>query len=109
MGDFNKIFSFVLGLLVVVIILAIVTKRFNLGNRVRILRSEVLTPTPTPFDTIEIAGGKVAGDSTTQPSPSQKEYTGPTPTQMPKTGPEEFLLLFSVSSAAAGIYLRRKI
>ena len=109
MGDFNKVFSFVLGLLVVVIILAIATKRFNLGNRARFLKGRTVTVSPTPFDTIEIAGGSGAGESSNEPTLPQEGYTGKTMSQTPKTGPAEMLLFLSFSSAAAGFYLRKKI
>ena len=109
MGDFNKIFSFVLGLLVVVVILAIVTKRFNLSDRVRFSKGGAATVSPTPFDTIEITGGSVAGESSNKPTFPQKGYTGKNPTQTPKTGPAETLLFLSFSSAVAGLYLRKKV
>lgn len=51
MGDFNKVVSFVLGLIVVVVFLAVVTGRLNLRQRILSANSKkvvAVTPTPTP-------------------------------------------------------------
>ncbi len=50
MGDFNRVISFVLGLIVVVVFIAVVTGRLNIRQRILTSndRKVVLTATPTP-------------------------------------------------------------
>ena len=107
MGDFNKIFSIVLGLVVVVLILAIATKRFSLRNKLLFLKSkeeQTISPTPTPFNTIEISGKK--SNSVKKQPPESPEMESPQ--RIPETGASSTILLLSFSSAAFGIFLRRK-
>ncbi len=108
MGDFNKIFSFILGLLAVIIILAIVTKRLNLRSKISFLRRSraIVSPTPTPYETIEIAGGDVLFPQKKNPTPTTSNLKDVK--QTPKTGPEQGILLLSFLSGSFGFFLRKK-
>ena len=91
MDSFNKIISFVLGLVVVVVFLAVISGRLNLG-------SKKASPTPTPT---------VAGTSISKAIISQTPINNyQNPKTIPSTGPE---LLFPLvfSSFLSGLYLKK--
>lgn len=123
MENFNKIISFVLGLVVVVVLLIILTGRFNLRERFLPLRDAnrtTVTPTPQPVAKKNGATPTPAKAATsTQPGHTgtynyhsykggtiQSNRTGAV-TTIPKTGPD-LLLPLVFSALAGGIYLRRK-
>jgi len=109
MDGFNKVISFVLGLIVVVVIIAVITGRLNLKNRflAGVSRGQTTTPTPT---------------TTRTPSPTPTVFGTPTPTptiyfttgnsngtkNIPKTGVETYLIATSVVSLLAGMVIRKK-
>ncbi len=135
MDSFNKIISFILGLIVVVVLLVILTGRFNLREKFLPLKdttnvtskSGKTTPTPTPKGGTAVAEviptivqvtpgqtGTYEYHSYSTPV-SQLNATGSATTKggvplaaIPKTGAETALIPFALSSLAAGIYLRRK-
>lgn len=91
MDNFNKIVSFVLGLIVVIVFLAVITGRLNLKNRFSAKTSVVPTPTtmitylsPTPVKTT-ISGIKT----------------------IPSTGSPTELLQLLITFATGGYFLRR--
>ncbi len=49
MDNVNKIISFILGLIVVVVFIAIVTGKFHIGKGSKVLTKSNTTPTVTPF------------------------------------------------------------
>ncbi len=121
MENFNKIISFVLGLVVVIVLLVILTGRFNLRERFLPLRdANRTTTTPTPQPTAKKNGATpTKAAAGTQPGPTgtydyhsykggtvQSNGTGAV-TTIPKTGPG-LLLPIAFSVLAGGIYLRRK-
>ncbi|MBI2641720.1 hypothetical protein HYW87_03960, partial [Candidatus Roizmanbacteria bacterium] len=61
MDNFNKILSFVLGLVVVIVFIAVITGRLNLRNR--LARVSGVSPTPKQ-----------------SPTPTRNVYITPTPT-----------------------------
>lgn len=123
MEGLNKIISLVLGLIVVVVIVAIIVGRLNLGKRFASVTKgglaaafpsvtpggpspsvtpggPTLTPTKTPTPT-----------TATKPFPTTALPTGTTkggkiPAKIPKTGPEG-LLLIAVAGIGSGILLKR--
>lgn len=124
MDGLNKIISLVLGLIVVVVIVAIIVGRLNLGKRFASVTKGGLaaafpsaTPggtrtSPSPSPTVT-GGGPTATPTptgTTRPFPTRVVPTGTTkggqPTNIPKTGPEG-LLLMAVVGIGGGIILKR--
>lgn len=130
MGEsFNKILSFILGIIVVIILLAVISSRLRLGEKITFLplgdKNKKTTPAPTVkpkptitfFETIKkntapkTKGGITPPAST--PTPTKKVvFTQPTQTasgvkEIPNTGPEMALPLAGIS-LIFGIYLRTK-
>lgn len=117
MDNVNKIISFVLGLIVVVIVLLLVTGRLNIfkgGNFFAARGNTSTTPTPT----------KVGGQSTkTTPTPKRiAQNTAPTTQSggndqeeigsgniktIPSTGAPTVVLVFSGIILIGGMYLRK--
>ncbi|QQG44375.1 MAG: hypothetical protein HYW86_00430 [Candidatus Roizmanbacteria bacterium] len=111
MDNFNKVISFVLGLVVVIVILVILAGRFNLKGKFLPLSEDTkktnisLTPSPK----------LVAQKGTTQNSgkkedPFFRSYKGDdvAVTSIPNTGISSLFLPLAASAFGAGIYLRRK-
>jgi len=109
MDNFNKILSFILGLVVVIVFLAIITKKVNLSKGLSFLKKSTtgvtVTPTPTklPTQTVVISG--------VNPTPVVYNYQTKQPVNSPKsipaTGAPTILLPFAISSLFAGIKLRK--
>ncbi len=126
MDNFNKVISFVLGLVVVVVLLVILTGRFNLRERFLPLgrskgptttvtptpkttakNGQKITPTPTPakivfnydYHPYRDAAGAIAGTS----SATTKGGL----ITIPKTGPT-FLVPLVLSALLGGVYLRKQ-
>lgn len=109
MDNFNRILSFIIGLVVVVVIVAIIANRINLGRRVSTLSNSLRKTTTTP-------------------SPSQAPTVSPTPTQkvvassnsgyqtkggastppktIPQTGATTLLVPLSLAGAFIGLRLK---
>lgn len=122
MSGFNKITSFILGLIVVLVFLLVFGSRINLSDKLVALRDKNATPTPTMSVTPSPKKGffeSLFGAKST-PTPTQaaqvvatnSQPTSPsqdtaTPAKIPNTGPE---LLFPIAFSAlgSGLYLRRK-
>lgn len=104
----NKIISFVLGLIVVIVFLLIVTGRFKIFNSrwLNISRGNTASPTPT----------KVAETGTPSPTvvnttPAQKSPT-PTPTQpiksIPSTGSSTYVFVTAFILLLGGVFITSK-
>lgn len=112
MDNFNRIVSFVLGLIVVIVFLIIINRRFNFTGKLFTGRtaSATVTPTITPTPT----GNPVVYNT----QPNTNRNTGTTtynnqpvttrPQTIPSTGAETALLPAALSSLFAGIYLKGK-
>ena len=100
MDNFNKIISFVLGLIVVIVFLLVITGKFNLKNKINILGNKTvpsLTPTPIITQVVNL------------PSPTAKVSAKVARAKtIPSTGSPTLLLPLFFSSLASGIYLRNK-
>jgi len=116
MEQFNKVISFVLGLVVVVIFLAVASGRINLkGTPFSFSKgttSVKVTPTPTPKSksltlnqVSSTSQGSVPASSTT--NPQYHSYNGSAVSTIPNTGPE-FLLPLVASSFLGGLFLKGK-
>lgn len=97
MEDLNKVVSFILGLVVVVVFLAFISGRFKMGGKLgSIISKQTVIPTPI---------------STAQPtsSPAYNKYgqTTPAPKTIPATGSPTILFPVLLSGAASGLYLTK--
>lgn len=122
MEQFNKVISFVLGLVVVIIFLAVATGRINLKGGVwPFTRAKTTptvakgTPTPTPkSSTLSLNQTKTAtknGTVAAVPTPGSAQYhsysyNGSVPSSIPNTGPE-LLLPIAISSLLGGSFLQK--
>lgn len=118
MEQFNKVISFVLGLVVVIIFLAVVTGKINLKNGVwPFTRAKTtptaakLTPTPLAKNALTLTPTQRNQAGITAPTPGSANYrsysySGSTPSTIPSTGPE-LLLPLAVSTLAGGSLLKK--
>ncbi|MBI4225932.1 hypothetical protein HY612_02360 [Candidatus Roizmanbacteria bacterium] len=108
MNNFNKIVSFVLGLIVVIVFLAVITGRFNLKNRIKSLGQKKISPTPTVsvqryLSPTTIPTGLLGQRNSSNYTPNSK-----TPTTIPATGSPSLFLPLIFSTFSLGLYLRKK-
>ena len=115
MQGLNKAISFILGLVVVVVFIAIVSGRIQLGKLIPTFSSGTktasnITPTPSPVSTtpaMEQTGTETHSYQTT----NEKQTTG-TPGSnvktIPNTGAPTLLIPFALSGMASGLFLRKK-
>lgn len=109
MDNANKIFSFVLGLVVVIVFLAIITGRLNL-KQIRILplsKNTTLTPTISPSPTPELSAMQPVVNTNQKTSNTNTQTLGSVKT-IPNTGVTTLLLPLAISGLFGGIYLRKK-
>jgi hypothetical protein len=106
MEDFNKVISFVLGLIVVVVALVIITRRYDITKNLLPFSSTAkvsVTPTPT---------GKVVSEVTVSPKKTVENktnnYQTQTPSTIPSTGSPTLLLPIFGSALLIGFNLRKK-
>jgi hypothetical protein len=116
MEQFNKVISFVLGLVVVIIFLAVATGRINLKKGIWPFTTARTTPTaarstPTPTP----RGGTLSLNQTQRnqtkvnvptPNANYRSYNGSTPSNIPNTGPE-LLIPMAISSLLGGAFLKK--
>jgi hypothetical protein len=107
MDQFNKVISFFLGLIVVVVFLAVATGKINLKGK-----KASTTPTPTPAATSTVTYKEISAPDTPAPATRQdsqyRRYDGIVTTggAIPNTGPE-FLLSLIISSYLGGSFLKK--
>lgn len=112
MDNFNKVASFILGLVVVVIFIALLTGRINLGKRLTVLNTKP-TATPTPTKKITIATTTNTESQTKETTSAYHSYTQnnqstkTSPSRIPSTGPETALLPLLFSGAGIGYFLKK--
>lgn len=124
MENFNKVLSFILGLIVVIVFVIVLSGRLNLKNK--FLPFAGISPTPTSKE----QGKKTTPTPTTQVNQYQNQTNQPTPTltkiskggktsgqakgsltqaqSIPATGSPTLLLPLLGSSALLGFYLRKR-
>lgn len=109
MDNFNKIISFVLGLVVVIVFLIVVSGRFNLKERVKDFGSQK-KPSPTPTITVGQYLSPTPVAKIVLGQGNANAYTSPqkTPTTIPATGSPSIFLPIIFSTLSLGIYLRKK-
>lgn len=102
MDNFNKVISFILGLVVVIVFFAVITGRLNLRGRIPLLtKSATPTPTttPTPISTVKISPPPPAS------SQSYNRYQK-TPSTIPATGSPTIFLPILTASLLVGLRLK---
>jgi hypothetical protein len=132
MDSVNKVISFILGLIVVVVFIAIVTGKFKLGNNLKNLSKVKVSPTvtvktsptPTSYKVVNYNSGKTA---TPTPVKTTKQTNGYTSTgyqaynsnaeskitannnlsTIPNTGAPTFLIPSALSMLAGGAFLKK--
>lgn len=114
MDSFNKVISFVLGLVVVVVFLAILSTKFNLNQKLLPLvggakatptPTKTLTPSPTSL-TIVTGFPTPTGMKPYQTNTTVINQTGGA-TTIPKTGVETVFLPLVISAFAGGFLLKK--
>lgn len=111
MENLNKVLSFALGLVVVVVFLAIISGKIDLRKKIPLLSGKTtektsLTPTPTPAP----SSVSVEPEPTIYTNYKDGLTIGKTtsPKTIPATGSPTILIPVLFSSLTAGIYLRKK-
>lgn len=112
MGNFNKVLSFILGLVVVIVFVIVLSKRLNLQSKF-IPFGNNPTPTPKAKEVKELAKEEPE-IKFTEPEEikTQEVVVNTTNTvqnikSIPETGPSTSLLYMYSSLGALGIFLRR--
>lgn len=104
MDSFNKVISFVLGLIVVVVFLAVISGRLNLKNKSLSLGGKSATVTPTQT--------QGAGIQPTQAPTNRYQTTQTvgknTAKSIPATGVPTLFLPSAISALLGGLHLRRR-
>ncbi len=109
MDSFNKVISFVLGLVVVIVFLAIISGKIDLRKRITGITSTKSTSTG-----LSLFGSKPTTTPKPTVTPTQKststynQYNNQIPKKIPATGSPTIILSLLFSSLAGGVYLRKK-
>ena len=117
MGNFNKVLSFILGLVVVIVFVIVLSKRLNLQSKFIPFGSKT-SPTPTITKLSDKGLEKPTDKTKDTPEikftqPEEQEDTQETQEavkqiqSIPETGPSEALLYLYTTIGTAGIFLRR--
>ena len=114
MDSFNRVISFVLGLVVVLVFFAVITGRLKLPGKLSSPFSKATTPTPTktvnptPISTVKIdsqTGGSVLENNyKTQATPTKAPGK---PGTIPATGLPTLFIPSLLAGAAGGAFLRK--
>lgn len=119
MDSFNKVISFVLGLVVILVFLAVITGRLNLKSKPpsTTTSKSILTPTPVQKNNGGFFGFFKSTTSPT-PTPTQKPSSittntnennvySPTPKSIPATGLPTLFIPLLLSGLVGGNFLRK--
>ncbi len=104
MDNFNKIVSFVLGLVVIVVFLAVITGRFNLKQKIPLFSSK---PTPTPTQVV-LPSPTISANAPTGTYMGNNSYNKANPSSIPSTGAPTALLPLLLGGLTMGVYLRKR-
>ncbi|KKQ01527.1 MAG: hypothetical protein US11_C0007G0020 [Candidatus Roizmanbacteria bacterium GW2011_GWA2_36_23] len=119
MDNLNKTISFVLGLVVVLVFLAVITGRLNLRDRLQFLPgrgvsptavlTKTITPTKSPATTsiIKVTPAQKGGNNSTYNKYQTSTTKGGTPSSIPATGSPTILFPLLFSGIAGGWYLKK--
>lgn len=117
-SNFNKIISFVLGLIVVIVFFAIITGRININRNIPFFsrRTSSITPTPTPTPKSTIVSSvtvedKKSDDMKNQYQESNNKYSTiesqKKPTKIPASGLPSFFFPLMFVSFLGGYFLKK--
>src|SRR3989344_676693 len=101
MGNFNKVLSFILGLVVVIVFVIVLSKRLNIQSKF-IPFGNNQTPTPKAKEAKEIETKELVNNMVNTDDNATKNISS-----IPETGPSTSLLYMYSSLGALGIFLRR--
>lgn len=101
MENFNRIISFVLGLVVVIVFIAVITGKLNIGSKVKTLGTKKITITPSPTVIMQ------PEEEVTAATTVNNNYSAKTPTTIPSTGSPTILLPIIFSSLTVGLFLHQ--
>ncbi|MEX1052678.1 MAG: hypothetical protein WEC80_02420 [Patescibacteria group bacterium] len=111
MGNFNKVLSFILGLVVVIVFVIVLSRRLNLQSKFIPFGNNDATPTPT---VVQIADEDTQDSKEkeievkfTEPEEQKSEDVINQVQSIPETGPSSALLLLYGSLGATGFLLRK--
>lgn len=112
MDSFNKIISFVLGLVVVIVFFAVVTGRINFKGGLPRLTKATVTPTQSPTPTPSSESGTRIVISPTSASNTgryqqQQAQAQKKTTQIPATGLPTLFIPSLLAGAGMGAFLRK--
>jgi hypothetical protein len=114
MENMNKIISFILGLIVVIVFIAVISGRLKLGEKVASLTKSgtatKTTPTPTPVTTannVTTTNRYATNTTTTTNTTTKGGNTVQGVNSIPNTGAETALIPTALSMFGAGMFLRK--
>lgn len=124
MDNFNRILSFIIGLVVVMIVVAIVANRLNMGRKVSTLSNSLKrsTPTPSPLENSPTTTGYNAKLSPTSTVVARQNITAtqtktgtayttkggvPSSSTIPSTGASTLLIPLALGGSFLGGLLRK--
>jgi len=111
MDSANRIISFVLGLVVVTVFLAVITGKFKLNSLAFLpfAAKTTITPTPTPTPKTTVISS-VSVPSSKEENAIYQPYNQKTTNlkSIPNTGAPTILLPIAISSFLGGIFLKKK-
>lgn len=114
MDSANKVISFVLGLVVVIVFIAVITGRIKLKppSSLPFFRKTAITTSPTPKPNIISSittTSKETTKTTSTTKPSYRSYNGINKVRsIPGTGAPTVLLPLAISSLLGGVFLRKR-
>mgnify|MGYP007094564953 CR=1 FL=1 len=121
MDNFNKVLSFILGLVVVIVFFAVLTGRLSFKRgfpfvsikatpTAKLEISPTKAPTPTPVSSVVVSSTTLSSAFSSKETSSYNRYqkTTKTPSSIPSTGSPTLLLPFFISTLGLGFYLRKK-
>ncbi len=108
MDSFNKIISFVLGLVVVIVFFAVVTGRINFKGGLPRLTKATVTPTQSPTPTSSSgSGSKVVISPTSTVGRYEQQAQKSKTTQIPATGLPTLFVPSLLAGVLSGALLRK--
>lgn len=103
MDSFNKIASFILGLVVVIVFFAVVTGKIKLGKYTPSFAKKP-TPTPSTVSTVKVEENNT---SNTVFNNTYKTTSSTAPKKIPSTGVETIFIPTLFASGLGGVFLRK--
>lgn len=109
MDSFNKVISFILGLVVVIVFLAVVSRRIDLTKNLLPLSRTGSAVTATPAVSPASKTGTPSPTSGYNRYQTNQTTAAPRPSTIPATGSPTLFIPFAISALFAGLQLKRKV